>query len=226
MKSKDDKSFREQEKQSVSNQPAAAAAAKVAGLLEKASVHHTAGQLAEAEVLYREILEVSPDHPDALHLLGVIAYQVGQHELALQLIDQAIKTRQGFVEAYFSRGNVLYALKRYHEAIESFDKTIELRPLYAEAYNNRGGALHALKRYEEALECFEKALLLKPDDLDSRSNRGAALREFALQQAALAPPGKERVQRQRPGFLLRSHHGGLESPTRPEKKGLGDRRRP
>ena len=78
MKSRDGKSFRKQEKQSVPNQPADATAAKVAGLLEKARVHHTAGQLAEAEVLYREILEFSPDHPDALHLLGVIAYQVGQ----------------------------------------------------------------------------------------------------------------------------------------------------
>jgi len=52
--------------------------------------HHQAGRLNEAERLYRQILAVDPRHADSLHLLGVIAYQAGRHDLAVDLISQAI----------------------------------------------------------------------------------------------------------------------------------------
>jgi len=49
--------------------------------LRIARQHHKAGQLAQAETLYRQILQQQPNHPDALHLLGVIAYQAGRHDV-------------------------------------------------------------------------------------------------------------------------------------------------
>lgn len=47
-----------------------------------AVAHHQAGRLSEAEGLYRQILGAQPNHAGALHLLGVIADQVGRHEVA------------------------------------------------------------------------------------------------------------------------------------------------
>ena len=38
--------------------------------------HHQAGQLREAEQIYRQVLDIDPNNPEALHLLGVIAHQV------------------------------------------------------------------------------------------------------------------------------------------------------
>ena len=46
--------------------------------LQLAVQHHQAGRLAEAELLYRQILAAQPNHADALHLLGVMAQQVGR----------------------------------------------------------------------------------------------------------------------------------------------------
>ena len=57
---------------------------------EVAIRHHHAARFAEAEALYRQILAVEPRHPDALHLLGVIAHQVGRNDIAIDLIRQAI----------------------------------------------------------------------------------------------------------------------------------------
>jgi tetratricopeptide (TPR) repeat protein len=190
MKKERGESSRKQGKQLGSSQPADSTVAQVAALLEKARVHHGAERLAEAELAYREILQISPDQPDALHLLGVIAHQVGQNALGLELVDSAIRARAAFAEAYFSRGNILYGMKRYQDAVESYDKTLAIHPLYAEAHNNRGGALQAMKRFEEALECYAKALALMPDYGEARSNRSNALRELALQTAAQAPPVK------------------------------------
>ncbi len=58
--------------------------------LDRALDHHQAGRLEEAETLYREVLAREPEHPDALHLLGVIAHQSGEQEKAVTLIGQAI----------------------------------------------------------------------------------------------------------------------------------------
>jgi Flp pilus assembly protein TadD len=70
---------------------AAAIRPGVAGLLAAGLEHHQAGRLAEAEAHYRRVLEMVPDHGDVLHLLGGIAYQVGRHEEAIDLIAGAIE---------------------------------------------------------------------------------------------------------------------------------------
>ena len=50
--------------------------------IELGMQHHSAGRLADAEAVYRQVLETEPDHPTALHMLGVVAYQAGKPDLA------------------------------------------------------------------------------------------------------------------------------------------------
>jgi predicted O-linked N-acetylglucosamine transferase (SPINDLY family) len=185
MKNKRDRAYRQQGKPSPANQPASSGAATVDVLFERARAHHGAGRLGEAEAMYREILEGSPNHADALHLLGVLGYQVGLAAPALELLDRAIEVNPDFAEAHFSRGNALYALKRYQAALESYDRAIQLKPRYAEAHSNRGSALHVLGQYEGAVESYDRAILLKPDYVDAYSNRGTALCVLGRFQAAV-----------------------------------------
>jgi protein O-GlcNAc transferase len=70
---------------------------KMAGLMNKpitvkealqvAISHHQLGHLPEAEVIYRQILTAHPQHPDALHFLGLVAHPLGNHALAKKLIE-------------------------------------------------------------------------------------------------------------------------------------------
>ena len=64
--------------------------ATISEALAIAVQHHQAGRLQAAEQIYRQILAVEPNQADALHLLGVIAYQVGKHEAAVEYIRRAI----------------------------------------------------------------------------------------------------------------------------------------
>ena len=59
-------------------------------ILEQALAHHRAGQLQQAEAIYRQILRSQPDHPDALHLLGVVALQAGRNDTAVMYIVLAL----------------------------------------------------------------------------------------------------------------------------------------
>jgi protein O-GlcNAc transferase len=65
----------------------------VAEAFERGLLHHRAGRFEQAESVYRQILHAAPAHPDALHLLGLIAHQRGQNDAALELIDAALGAR-------------------------------------------------------------------------------------------------------------------------------------
>ena len=44
--------------------------------------HHKAGRLPQAESIYQQILQVDPNQPVALHLLGAIAHKTGRNDIA------------------------------------------------------------------------------------------------------------------------------------------------
>jgi protein O-GlcNAc transferase len=68
--------------------------ATISEALAIAIQHHQAGRLQAAEQIYRQILAVEPNHADAWHLLGVIASQVGKHEVAVEYIRRAIRVER------------------------------------------------------------------------------------------------------------------------------------
>lgn len=73
--------------------PARVPTPDLTSLLQAAVQHHQAGNAAEAERLYRQVLAIEPEQADALHLLGVLAYQAGRADVAVPLIQQAIRNR-------------------------------------------------------------------------------------------------------------------------------------
>ena len=109
--------------------------------LQAALQHHQAGRLREAEAIYRQILQSEPDHPDALHLLGVIAHQVGQDKVAVDLIGKAIEANPAAAEFYNTLGSVLQAQGRLEEAVTRYQQAVTLQAEYAEAHYNLWNAL-------------------------------------------------------------------------------------
>jgi len=55
---------------------------------------HHLGQLREAEIIYKKILEKYPANANALHLLGLIDYQKKDYESAVNRIQEAIKIQE------------------------------------------------------------------------------------------------------------------------------------
>ena len=55
---------------------------------------------------------LAPDHADALHLLGMIAYQAGRHDAALELIGKAATLDPRNPDCHFNLAQVLRALGR------------------------------------------------------------------------------------------------------------------
>jgi Tfp pilus assembly protein PilF len=155
-------------------------------LLRTATAHHQAGQLPQAEAAYRQILQANPNHPVALHLLGVLAAQVGRADVALELIGRALAVDPSNPEAHCNRGKILQESKRPAEAIVSLRQALALRPNYPEALHNLGSAHYALGQLDEAAAAFRQALALRPNYAEVHYNLGSVLAEQAQFAAAIA----------------------------------------
>jgi tetratricopeptide (TPR) repeat protein len=155
-------------------------------LLQNGLAYHQAGRLQEAETLYQSILQEQSQHPDALHLLGVIASQVGKYDLAVNLIENAIKINPTTPVFYNNLGNALKELGRQEDAFARYGQALAIKPDYAEAHNNMGITLQELGRVEETITHYEQALVLKPDYAEAYYNMGVALQELGRQEDAIA----------------------------------------
>ena len=137
--------------------------------------HHQVGRLAEADHLYQQVLAINPHHADSLHLLGVLACQLGYPDKGVDLIGAAIEIDADAALYHSNLGNAFRALGQLNEAMASYQRAVALNPDYAEAHSNLGAALQAQNRQDEAVACFRRAVALKPDFLEAHNNLGAAL---------------------------------------------------
>jgi len=158
----------------------------VAETLALAVQYHQAGDLAQAEHLYRHILTVDPNHATALHLLGVVEHQRGKNDRAVEHIARALRLKPDYAEAHSNLGVVLKDLGRLDEAVASHREALRYRPDYADAHNNLGVALRELGRLDEAVLCYRQALRFQPDDPVVLNNLSIALQEQGRLGEAIA----------------------------------------
>jgi predicted O-linked N-acetylglucosamine transferase (SPINDLY family) len=146
--------------------------------------HYQAGRLAEAERACQGILEVNPDHADALHLLGAVAHQGGRHDRAVELIEAALRAEPSRPDFLNTLGVVHQALGGSADAEDCFRGALSLRPDYAAAHNNLGIALRKLGRPAEAESCFHEAVRIQPDFAEAHNNLGNVQSELRRQDEA------------------------------------------
>jgi tetratricopeptide (TPR) repeat protein len=148
--------------------------------------HHQAGRLHAAEQIYRQILQAEPKQADAIHLLGVMASQVGKHELAVQYIGRAIALKGHTAAFHNNLGGAYSSLRRVPEAVACYRRALELKPDFADALNNLGNALKDQGKLDEAVACYRRALDLGPDVAEVHSNLGNALKDQGNPGEAIA----------------------------------------
>ncbi len=147
----------------------------IAQTFQAAFASHQTGRLAEAEVLYREILKVAPDMPSALHLLGVLAHQTDRHEEAIGLLKRSLAAHPNNAAALSSLGELYLTTDEPDQARVCFDRALGLNPKLAPAHHHLGTMLLRSRRLEEARECFERAVASRPDYFEAHRQLGTVL---------------------------------------------------
>lgn len=147
----------------------------ISNTLREAIGYYQAGQLSEAEAACRKLLQISPDHPDALHMLGMIANQQGMYDVAELCIGRMLKIAPNFADAHNNLGVALKEQGKLEEAIASYRKAVFLNPAHANAHYNLGNALKEQGLLEEAVSSYKRAIKLKPDYAKAHNNLGETL---------------------------------------------------
>ena len=144
--------------------------------VNRAIQYHTEGALQKAEVIYHQVLDMQPNHFDAMHLLGVIAHQVGNNEKAVDLIGRALIIRPDNAEAHNNHGQALCKIHKLDEAATSYRKALAIHPNYSKAYYNLGNLQIELSYLDEAIVNYRKALEIDSNNSEIHFNLGNALK--------------------------------------------------
>lgn len=142
--------------------------------------------LLDAKSLYQRILEADPNHPGALHFLGVLLHQSGDPDAAEASIRKALDLRPDDPDAWNNLGNVLKEAAKLQEAREAYETAIAFAPNHTNAHCNLGVVLAALGLRTEAVDVFQQALESDPYNVGVHYNFANVLRRLGRREEAVA----------------------------------------
>jgi protein O-GlcNAc transferase len=145
-----------------------------------------AGDLKQAESVCREIVKKQPDNTDALHLLGVLSYQLGNYDSAIEYLSKVLRYIPANAYVHYNLGNAFKDKKLFHKAIASYQKALQINPNLFEAYHNLGMVFQTENQLDEAIICYQKALELNPNLADAYYNLGIISQDKGQLDEAIA----------------------------------------
>ena len=150
-----------------------------------AAEHHKAGRLEDAEKTYREVLEIQPNHVDALRFLAGIVASKDRVEEAELLLGRALKVAPDFTLAHMDLGNLFSEQHRHAEAVACFKKACQLEPEKPRPRYALASSLAESGKTSEATETYRKVISLKADHAGAWLGLGHNLKTVGEQEEAI-----------------------------------------
>jgi tetratricopeptide (TPR) repeat protein len=147
------------------------------GRLEEARARHQRGDLNFAYAAYQALLRDFPDDAKTLHYLGLLAFQTGHSQQAIELLQRSLSIDGSNAAAHGYLGQAYVANQRWTEALQSFQRAYAIAPTSAEVMNNLGNAMRQTGRSDEALALYRKAIAAEPASREAHYNLGKLLRD-------------------------------------------------
>lgn len=131
---------------------------------------HRAGQREDAYKIYTRVLDLEPNHADALHFMGLLAHEQGSDADALRLMAHSVALAPDHAGFRTNLGNLLLDTERFEDAEREYRQALVLDPDRPDALNNYAVLCKGLDRLAEAERCLLRALELSPEFIGARNN--------------------------------------------------------
>lgn len=154
-------------------------------LLVQAANFHQAGQLQEAEQLYRQLLQNYPEKIELWGTLGNLLQEQERFDEAKECYHRLLQVRPRHEVALNNLGNVFQQQRQVEKAIAYYQQALAVNPNYAQAHNNLGVMWQKQNKLEEALVCYQRALAINPNYAQAHNNLGALYQEQGKLEEAL-----------------------------------------
>jgi tetratricopeptide (TPR) repeat protein len=137
---------------------------------ERGVVLHQSGRAADAQVSYRQAIEVDARYALAWNNLGVVLAHQGETDAAVEALRTALQLRAGFAEARLNLALLLFHHRRFQLALEAYRQVLAEYPNNAAAWNGVGIVLAELKRFPDARNAFVRAVEADPGHAGAHYN--------------------------------------------------------
>ena len=128
--------------------------------MELAWAHYKAGAREDARLISLRVLQVARKNPDALHLLGVLAYETNNQAMAVNLLTEAARSAKKFAPIHGNLALAKLAAGDLTGAARSARQAFALSPSYADAHRVLGIVHRHKRQFREALQELERARAL------------------------------------------------------------------
>ncbi len=139
-----------------------------------------------ARSLYESVLASEPQHPDALHFLGLVYSQEGNFGPALDLMESALALRPDLPQFHGNLANALRACGERARAVQQYHAALQINPHSATYRLNLGNTLWELEQFEDAHHQFCEALRRAPELAEAHHGLGLVYKDLGLIDEALA----------------------------------------
>ncbi len=137
--------------------------------LADAWLRHQGNDWTGAEAGYLDVLAQTPDHTDALYLLGTLRLQRGMPTEAIVLLERALAKQPRHDGALFNLGIAHQNTGAHDRAIPCFER-LAVRAPSADVWNNLGVSRQAVGRLDDARAAYRQALALNGAHLQATTN--------------------------------------------------------
>ena len=129
----------------------------------------------EAKNLLNTLIEIEPTNAEAFFYLGLTEKQLSQTKVAIEHLNQTVKIRPQFLDAWLLLVDLLDSQGLSEETLRCYDALLSINPQFAEGWINKGLILSELSKHQEAADCYQQALHINPQSEIALSNYGASL---------------------------------------------------
>lgn len=142
--------------------------------LQEAISAHRSGDLETAQDIYLEILGDNPENPDGLHFLGLLHFDAGHSDSALELIRRSLEVNARNTSALNNLGNILKLTGEPKAALAAYVQAVEYESRHPEAWKNINVLLRNTGDYEGLLAIVSEIVRLDPENPDAWHTHGIA----------------------------------------------------
>lgn len=149
----------------------------VRAMFVQAASSYQAGRRGEAQAVCRRILELAPEEPNALNLLGALAFDFGDAAQAAAMMDRALKVAGGRVDFLINRAQIHQRLGEFGQAEDCLRRAMAVSPGEAGILGRWAALMRQMGRLDEAEAAFRKALGARPESVEFMNDLGLVLLE-------------------------------------------------